>query len=61
MRAKRTTVALVAGGRREVFEYSHAERILRMRKNGGWRLPEDSKFEFDGHVLQRRTVKKGDC
>lgn len=29
------------------FEVSHAERLLRMPKNGGWRLPRSSKFEFD--------------
>lgn len=29
------------------FEVSHAERLLKMPNNGGWQLPENSKFEFD--------------
>lgn len=59
MGAKRTSVTLVAGQMQQEFEFSHAERLLRMRMNGGWHLPEGSKFEFDGYALHRRTVKKG--
>lgn len=29
------------------FEVNHAERLLRMPKNGGWVLPDDSPFIFD--------------
>lgn len=29
------------------FEIRHAERILRMKNNGGWTLPENSNFKFD--------------
>lgn len=29
------------------YEISHAERILRMPNNGGWRLPKDSNYIFD--------------
>lgn len=29
------------------FEISHAERILRMPNNGGWRLSDDSRYQFD--------------
>ena len=28
------------------FEISHAERLLRIKNNGGWQLPEKSTFEF---------------
>lgn len=31
----------------EQFEITHAERLLRMPNNGGWRLPENSDFKFD--------------
>lgn len=41
------------------FEISHAERLLRMPNNGGWHLPENSKFEFVNNGLQRRQDKKG--
>lgn len=47
MRAKRTAVELeTSGGRREKFEITHAERILRMPNNGGWHLPKNSKYTF---------------
>ena len=29
------------------FDVTHAERLLKMQNNGGWQLPENSKFEFD--------------
>lgn len=29
------------------YTVNHAERILRMPNNGGWKLPSDSKFNFD--------------
>lgn len=31
----------------EEFEIAHAERILRLKNNGGWQLPENSKYQFD--------------
>lgn len=31
----------------EQSEITHAERLLRMPNNGGWRLPENSDFKFD--------------
>ena len=59
MNAKSTTVTLVANGVTREFEFSHAERLLRMPNNGGWTLPEKSKFEFVDYALRRRTDKKG--
>ena len=61
MAGKTTTVTLVASGvAPQEFEISHAERLLRLPKNGGWKLPKDSKFEFVNNGLQRRADKKGD-
>lgn len=60
MNAKTTRVALVANGVTQEFEFSHAERILRMPINGGWELPKDSKYEFVNNALQRRGNKKKD-
>lgn len=30
-----------------VYTVAHAEKILRMPGNGGWKLPADSKFNFN--------------
>ena len=60
MAAKVTLVTLVANGVTREFEFEHAERLLQMPKNGGWTLPEDSKFEFEDNVLQRKQDKKRD-
>lgn len=59
MNAKTTTVTLVANGVTREFEISHAERLLRMPRNGGWHLPDGSKFEFVNNGLRRRQDKKG--
>lgn len=47
--AKKTTVFLECAALDTVreFDVAHAERLLRMQNNGGWRLPEDSTFKFD--------------
>ena len=58
--AKVTKVALATvneGAVRE-FEIDHAERILRMPRSG-WKLPEDSNFEFSDGIISRRDKKKG--
>lgn len=59
MRAKTTTVTLVAGGVTRDFELSHAERLLRLPR-GSWKLPENSEFEFVDNALRYRADKKGD-
>lgn len=46
-KATKVTLCCPRHGMVAEFEASHAERILRMRNNGGWELPEDSRFEFD--------------
>ena len=43
------------------FEITHAERLLRMPNNGGWRLPENSHFKFtnDNGIEYKRNKKTG--
>lgn len=56
---KRTaTVELQVGERVESFEINHAERILKMPNNGGWKLPNDSKYILDNNGLIVRPSKK---
>lgn len=61
MGAKATTVVLECPPNiTQEFEISHAERLLRMRNNGGWRLPEKSTFEFVDNGIRRKGNKKAD-
>ena len=46
MATKVNTMRLQGGGRIESFEIEHAERIVRMRNNGGWHIADDEKVEF---------------
>lgn len=68
--AKKTLVLLTcpALNTDREFEITHAERLLRMPNNGGWRLPDDSQFEFDkenglkyrrNKETNKRTQKRG--
>ena len=57
MSAKQTFVTLSADGVTREFEFSHAERILKM-PNSGWRLPDDSQFEFVDHAIRRKQIKR---
>ena len=45
------------------FEIAHAERILKMPNNGGWKLPKDSKFTFDNEngirFIENKTRDNG--
>ena len=36
-----------ASGTQQEFEINHAERILRAPDNGGWKLPDNSPYQFD--------------
>lgn len=38
---------VTASGTKKEFEINHAERILRAPENGGWKLPENSPYQFD--------------
>lgn len=59
MAAKRTKVVLAVGGTTKEFEFSHAERLLRITK-AGWKLPDDSKFEFVNNAIRVKQDKQGD-
>jgi len=51
-------VELEANGVRQSLEINHAERLLRMPNNGGWVLPENSRYTFDfnnGIEFKRNT------
>ncbi len=48
---KKTMVELEVGKTKKEFEISHAERILSMPRNGGWKLPEGSKYELKDNGL----------
>ena len=58
MNSKTTMVTLVANGVTEDFEFSHAERILNWPNHGGWKLPDNSKYEFKDNALHVRGDKK---
>ena len=61
MTKKGETIELEAGELKQSFELEHAERILKMPNNGGWKLPEGSKFKFDeknGITLKTQGVSK---
>lgn len=42
-----SVVLETADGKTQGFDINHAERILRMPNNGGWRLPANSPYQFD--------------
>lgn len=47
---KQTMVTLMTSkGAKQEFDIKHAERLLDMGEylNGGWKLPEDSKYKYD--------------
>ena len=52
------TVELQVGKIKESFEISHAERILSMTNNGGWKLPTGSKYIFDKNGLTVKSNKR---
>lgn len=46
MGVKVSTIRLQAGSRIATFEAEHAERLLRMPNNGGWKIAKDEKVEL---------------
>jgi hypothetical protein len=59
MEAKKQMVVLVANGQEREFEVSHAERLLKMANNGGWKLPEDSQFKYTDYGIGIKDDKRG--
>jgi hypothetical protein len=41
------SITLIAGKATQEFSIEHAERLLRMPNNGGWKIPTKSKYKFD--------------
>lgn len=60
MKERVNVVELTTGKDTRVFEINHAERILRMPQNGGWKLPEDSPFKFDKNNGIKRNRSESD-
>ena len=58
MNGKSTSVTLKcdALGERE-FSVEHAERLLNLKPNGGWELPNNSEFEFVNGTINKRNKK----
>lgn len=54
----KVTLATVSEGATREFDIDHAERILRMPRSG-WKLPEDSQFEYKDGTINRKDKKKG--
>ena len=46
-------------GHNQEFDIAHAERLLRMNNNGGWRLPKDSEYTFSlKHGIRLKSNKR---
>lgn len=60
MKAKTTflNLLLIASGVEVPFEFSHAERLLNMKKSG-WALPENSKYLFENGKLVKKQPRGG--
>ncbi len=39
------------------FEVSHAENLLAMPNNGGWKLPDNSPYVYENGSISRRNQK----
>lgn len=58
--AKVTTIRLQAGDRVESFDIVHAERLLRMANNGGWKIADGEKVELTENGFKSIKDKRGD-
>ena len=57
-RKRITEVVLEVSGTTKSFPLKQAEKIMRMKLNGGWELPEHSPYKFDkenGFRINRST------
>ena len=59
MRENKVKLVVPAHGIEQEFEVGHAERLLRMKNNGGWELPKDSKYEYNETNGIKRRANKG--
>lgn len=60
MRGKVTTINLQVGDIVRAFDAEHAERLLRMRYNGGWRIADGEKVELTENGFRPVKDKRGD-
>lgn len=51
---------VTADGMKQEFDINHAERILRVPENGGWKLPDDSSYQFDYYDGITKRTNQGD-
>lgn len=58
---KSTQITLVIPQRemRISLSVEHAERLLRMKRNGGWQLPSNSEYVFENGIISKRSKGKG--
>lgn len=57
--AKVTHIRLQVGERVQSFEIGHAERLLRMANNGGWRIADGEKVELTENGFKSIKDKRG--
>lgn len=54
MARKAKTIRLEAATQSRDFDMAHAERLLRMANNGGWRIAESEPYEFkNGEIVKK--------
>lgn len=58
--ASYVTLETADGDTRKEFEVEHAERVLRRPKGGGWKLPDDSPYQFDYYDGITKRTNQGD-
>lgn len=57
---KTTSVRLQVGSRIETFEIEHAERLLRMPNNGGWKIAKGEKLILTENGFKPIRHREGD-
>ena len=50
-------ITLTANGVSKSFDIDHAERILGMPHNGGWKILEENKYIFENGIIVRRNKR----
>ncbi len=58
MGAKVSTIRLQVGSRIETFGMEHAERLLRMPNNGGWRIADGENKELTKNGFRTKRNRK---
>jgi len=53
------TLVIPQRGTKITLSVEHAERLLRMTRNGGWQLPSNSEYVFENGIISKRSKGKG--